>query len=137
MFSEIIRQLKTVNDVDILKEEIDILMDGLYKSDFKKNMLSKIRSNMIGFLPQDEEGLSKLLKLLGELKILKLTLAISPTPAMIDDISTWVKKNVGQDVVLDIKMDESIIAGAQISLDGKYGDYSLKPDYEQFCEASN
>ena len=59
-----------------------------------------------------------------------MSLAIDPTPETIDRLFDWVKKNLGEGIVLDIDKDESILGGAIISFDGIYNDLSLRKTLE-------
>ena len=52
------------------------------------------------------------------LRYLNLSLAYEPTRVNINTFSAWVKKNVGENVVLDINVDPSLVVGAQIVWNG-------------------
>ena len=140
MYSEILLQLRTISDVDTLKEEIDILLNSLYKSNFEETLYSKVRKTIVDSLVRvgaiHESPLRSLQKQLSDLRVLKLTLALEPTPALVDNISSWVKTNVGEDVVLDLDLNSDLIGGAQIAFAGKYADYSLSSAYDQFCQTA-
>ena len=142
MYSKILVQLKTLDDVDTLIQEIDVLSNSLYKSNFEEVLYSKIRKSTLDAIVRFGVGaqliapLRELEEILKTLKLLKLTLAVSPTPALVDTISSWVKTNVGEDVVLDISLDSNLMGGAQISFSGKYADYSLSTAYDQFCQTA-
>ena len=84
-------------------------------------------------------GLEKLLfeikQEISKVKVLKLYLAIDPTPQIIENTSSWVKENLGEDVVLDIERDETILGGAIISFDGQYKDFSLRKTLDEIFKS--
>lgn len=61
-----------------------------------------------------------------QIPVLTLTLSFSPTMSMIDKIYGWLGLNAHNQIMLDFKVDESLIGGAQITFKGKYKDFSLK-----------
>jgi len=72
---------------------------------------------------------------ISKVKVLKLYLAIDPTPQIIENTSSWVKENLGEDVVLDIERDETILGGAIISFDGQYKDFSLRKTLDEIFKS--
>lgn len=57
---------------------------------------------------------------------LHLTVSISPTLQLINQISDWLLLQVPEHVILDFTTDRSLIGGAKVGFNGKYVDYSLK-----------
>jgi F0F1-type ATP synthase delta subunit len=80
--------------------------------------------------------LEKYLNLIKEkvqsFKFLKLTLAINPSEELVETISYWITKNIGQMVLIDLNFDKSIIAGGLIEFEGKYKDFSIKSKLEKY-----
>ncbi len=62
----------------------------------------------------------------------KMTLGAYPSKKIIQQIVTWLKREVGEDVVLDWEVDTNVVAGARIAFEGKYGDFSVAENIEQF-----
>ncbi|MDP1743324.1 MAG: hypothetical protein Q8L51_00885 [Candidatus Amesbacteria bacterium] len=110
----------TKDQVDLLRQEIDILMSSKYQS--KKKQV--VRESTILELEKRKGDLENWKLEIENLRELHLTLAYEPTRININTYSAWVKKNVGENVVLDINVDPAIIAGAQIVWNGKYKNYS-------------
>jgi F0F1-type ATP synthase delta subunit len=110
----------TKDQVDLLKQEIDILINNKYQSKKKKT----VRESTILELEKSGTSLESWKSEIENLRYLNLTLAYEPTRVNINTFSAWVKKNVGENVVLDINVDPAIIAGAQIVWNGKYKNYS-------------
>ena len=110
----------TKDQVDILKHEIDILMNSKYQS--KQSEL--VRESTLLELEKRKITPEDWLKELNVLKVLKMTIASEPTRSNVVAYVAWVKKNLGEDVILDISVNPNLIAGAQIVWNGKYQDYS-------------
>jgi len=59
-------------------------------------------------------------------KKLQMTLAFQPDEETITIFSNWIKKNVAQDLLLELHFDKSIVGGAVIIAGGEYRDYSVR-----------
>jgi len=64
-------------------------------------------------------------------KVVNLVLAFSPEKKLFSHLKLWVKENVNPDAVLDISVDQSILAGALITYNGYYKDFSLKKKVQE------
>ncbi len=129
--------IKTVDE----REEIKSLIQELRESLFKKEGFGRILKNKVplkysplinsyvkstlgkeGF----EGSLESLEEYLKNLKEINITLAFEPSEKTIDKIYTWVTKNVGTDVILNLAIQPDILGGAILSYKGLYFDYSLE-----------
>ncbi|MEK7533913.1 MAG: F0F1 ATP synthase subunit delta [Patescibacteria group bacterium] len=140
--SNILKSTKTVAQKEQLALEIDQLIASLFRQETNAfdNALKSIRlevSQIIidEFLNKESQSVNKemvkyflteLKKRLQKLRIIKLSLAFSPSNYSIDRIYDWIAKNVGDEYILDIQVDKSILGGITISFEGKYIDLSLK-----------
>ncbi len=70
--------------------------------------------------------LKQLQSAVRDCKILQLTIAFHPDAETIEVFSSWIKKNIANNILLDIQIDKTIGAGALIIIDGKYKDYSIR-----------
>ncbi len=71
-------------------------------------------------------------KKIEKINYLKLTLAITPSKELIDEIFYWINKNIGQDVVLDLTVDKRLIAGSIIEYGGRFKNYSIQAKLDAF-----
>lgn len=139
--------VKTKDDIAVLNSEINLILSALFTSHKKieKVLTKEIRLTTYAALKKDfldkEVSPSKIKELLNELserlkklKVLELTLAFEPTQEEIFNIYNWVKENLGDDVILDIKLDKSILGGAIIVFEGLYKDYTVKKQLEEVFE---
>jgi len=143
LYYDALREIKTKEQLNEFSSEIDIVLSSLFKVKNKniEEILDKsvgqktlgivkklIQDNKID--PSDYNSLEKLLigikQDLKKITILKITLAIDPTPEIIDHLFEWVKQNLGEGIILDIDKNESILGGAVITFNGRYKDFSLK-----------
>ncbi|MBI2122187.1 MAG: hypothetical protein HYT98_03625 [Candidatus Sungbacteria bacterium] len=139
--NEIIKQIRTQEDAGAFSEGADILEEGIYYRD-PSALRDKLRSRLpqridlaLGgeadkFLSKkDADGLRSFIASLRgaikNLRILRLELAFDPTGETIDYISSWVKREIGPDMILDLGRDLSIRGGARIIFHGKLVEKSL------------
>jgi len=140
--------LKTKEDVGKTVTMLDSLSDKLFRQDtlnpsetFASELpysLSTIIEKLISeqnIDMQDKKNLqafiNQLKKDLSSLPILHIILAIEPNQKLIDQIHSWLYETIKKLIILDITVDETIIAGAAISFDGRANDYSLRNQMEQ------
>lgn len=64
----------------------------------------------------------------------KLSLAFLPSLDFLKKISNWLVDELGKKVVVDISVDDKIIAGATIEYDGEYRDYSFAAKLDEVSE---
>lgn len=142
MYFEILSQVRTKQDVLRLIEEVEILLESLYEDQgrgFDRTIASKVRARVSDAI-SDEINKSKadkksyllgLEKKLKGLKEVRLTLAFEPSSASIDKFNDFIKKNVGEEVVLDLSFDPKLIGGAIVTYDGEYRDFSINRFFEE------
>ncbi len=64
----------------------------------------------------------------------KLALAFLPSQDFLKKISSWLAVELGKKAVVDISVDEKIIAGATIEYDGEYRDFSFAAKLDEVIE---
>lgn len=138
---EFAQGIVTLSQRDGLVEGLREIVSNLYQTatPLRKNIEST-------FMPQQAEWLLKTIKqplnnerlhstetLLMELidqlmaiRICTLTVATAPTLTQIISIHEWLVQTMRANCIIDLKINRSLIAGAQIQFDGKYIDKSLK-----------
>jgi F0F1-type ATP synthase delta subunit len=70
--------------------------------------------------------LNKLAEAISTLPTVHLTLAVAPKMQLIKTISQWFIATYQKTVLLDIKVEPSLMAGSIVEFNGRYKDYSLK-----------
>ena len=147
IYFDLITSLKTTQEVDNLSSEIDMLMSKLFQSEkilLEKALTSvsvdsakKITEIFEKFnLDMTDKAivrdfLDTLADLIKKFKVIKLILAFDPTRATIENIHEAVSENIGIGYILDIEVDESVLAGAIVIFNGKYKDYTIKKAIEE------
>lgn len=151
IYFDLITSLKTTQEVDDLSLEIDSLTSSLFAetkmsldkalSSISQTTAKKIteiflKNNFDMASKDDVRGFLNTLKdLIKKFKVIKLTLAFEVTRKTIENIHGFVSENIGVGYILDIEVDESILAGATIMFDGKYKDFTLKKTLEEVFES--
>ena len=128
-----LKKIYTRLEVDEVLSELNLLKVSLSKTDnsFDEALKNKVRLDLAD-TPKDVDQISQLIKQIESLKVVELALAIKPTQNFIEKILTFVETNFGSDIVLDLKFNPDLIAGAQIVYGGKYFDFSLKKSLEDY-----
>lgn len=143
IYSDIIKSLKTTQEVEEFLSQVDNLLAKLFKvnpESLDKSLEKIISSKLAELLREsfkknniDQNDHSAVEKFLNNIKnqaqqlnVLKLQLAFDPSDETITTVFNWVSENYGDGIVLDIQKDESIIGGTIITFNGKYKDLSLK-----------
>lgn len=78
-------------------------------------------------------------KILGTLKsayVVDITLAFHPTYEQLQKIVVWWRKEVNPHVILNLKVDPKLIAGAVIGYGGAISDLTIKQDLSSFLNES-
>lgn len=110
-------------------EELENHISNTYDYRFKsilENVLSKEGLSLKNSSTVDIEAKIKALKdSLADANIVELKISFSPTQKFIGQIKNWLMSNIGTNVLLDLKIDSDVLAGAVITYNGRYNDLSL------------
>ncbi len=135
MYSDVRELVRSKEDVDVLLGEIDMLSASIYKSgkdSFEQTLKTKVRQGTAGLWEKYKDQLPKVREWLQGLRVLKLTVAWKPNGETVEEWDKWVRQNVGEDVILEIRVDASVVAGAIVEFGGKYEDLSAKLGWEKW-----
>ena len=83
-----------------------------------------------------KEFLKKIIEEIYDLPILTLSLAFEPNAKTLLALSEWCIVNLKKQLLFEITVDPSIVAGSILSFKGKYADYSSKTTVAAIIEAS-
>lgn len=132
--SELLSKLRTLEDLDILKAEVELIQNALYQTNAKYDDI--LKNDVRGWVSQIilseskeigmEKYLDELKKSLASLTILSASISFEPSSSFTDRISLWLKTNVSNNLVIDLLYNAHIIGGMQFSYKGKYMDLSLR-----------
>jgi F0F1-type ATP synthase delta subunit len=111
-------------------ESVLLAQFGIEKKDKFMTLLrdQEIDSNSNSAL---QNFLGLLQDVISKLPVATLTLAFEPTDTVLHNLSEWFTLNANRQVLFDIKIDPTLIAGAAITYNGKYFDFSVKSRFEQ------
>lgn len=134
--------LKTFTLPD-LKHRLRILKAHLEAQVFGQTSpqtLSPEDSNWLNSLPPEffksfnKDNLSTIFQALeqevNKISSLVLYLSFEPDKEALSSISSWLRQNLTQTPILEIKLDPGLIGGAALVKDGVYKDYSLRARIE-------
>lgn len=145
MYQELLKRIRTKEELNKLDNEVEILENSLYEQGdkgFDSVLSSRVRhwvaAEIRNDLEKEDAGKEIYLKSLREkltkYNYLKMTLAFEPTDISIDKFFSFVRKYISEDVVIDFDYDARILGGAQISYQGKFYDLSLRRLFDQEFE---
>lgn len=135
MYSDILSEIKTSSDRDLLIGELEAIKKALFsskKAELEEILKSELRLSTASIIKnQMEKGvemkdyLSGLIYALNNLPEVKLTLGFEPSETTLLIIYSWLTANIAKQMVVNIEIDSKILGGAVISYNGKYYDGSL------------
>jgi hypothetical protein len=122
----------TTEDVQGLVAEIETLLVAEYKVGPKRWNLSGLLEKILAAEGETSTSLAMVKSHLVNLKdklqslpVLTIEVAFSPSKEFIEEITSWVKENVGAEVVVSIIVSDGVVGGAVVTYGGKYGDFGL------------
>lgn len=106
---------------------------GVNKSD---HIITILRTNNINIesLPAVKEFVFILMSKISSLPVLSLTIAFEPNAQTLKSLSEWFFINLHKQMLFDITIDRDVIAGAKITYNGKFFDFSVKQTFERILE---
>ena len=121
--------LKKVFEKEFNPEKIFMEQFGIEKKD---KFMTLLRDNNVN--PQSrldiKNFMEKILERINVLPVISLVLAFEPNEHTLQLFSRWFTLNTNKQVLFDIKVDKKLIAGAAILSNGKYLDFSIKPEFD-------
>lgn len=142
IYSDIVSTIKTKEDMDLFRNEVQILLDAVYKENkFEEVLKGSVReqtallvSSKLSLKTPKEKFLKGLKDVLSNVVELKISLSFAPTHELVERIHTWFLENIKDDIVLDIKVDKKMLAGIRISYKGEYRDYSVSKRVDELTK---
>lgn len=140
--------VKDTHDVYILTQQLEGMKRFLFRGK-EGTITQKVESSIsgqltdlfkqfesLGLVPKGDEGqkffLDSIIEFLHSLTIVKITLAFEPSITFISELNEQISKELGQKVVLDVIVNQFIVAGADFEYEGKYKDFSLALRIDDF-----
>lgn len=134
-YSEIINQIRTKDDFNLLVNELDAIEETL--SEVKpKDLSGEVRYEVLSFFnnyvgEKKEDVLKQIRAELNAFRFVELTLAMDPTENLIDELVLFLRQKIDQKIAIDIKVDHLIMGGALVAFEGKFFDGSLAKNLEE------
>ena len=142
MYSDILSRIRTKEEALRLDQEVDMLLEKIYETKegaFEEALTCKvrtwvseeIRTSLAKGAVDKLHYLRELKEAISRLKTLKLTLAFEPVEDTLNKIHSWVRREVGEGIILDITFNRNILAGAIIIFGGEYRNCSFRKKFEE------
>lgn len=122
--------LKLVFAKEFNPEQILLDQFGIEKKD---KIMTLLRDNGVNAQSRLDikNFLEKIQAKINTLPVVSLVLAFEPKEATLQSLSRWFLLGMNKQVLFDIKVDKSLIGGAAILSNGKYLDYSIRPEFQR------
>ena len=132
----ILSNLRTREDLEYLASDLEELRLALYKGKAGEQVdIPAFVKKDFEVAPDKGKYLESVRQQILSARILELTVSGYLDDAVLGEVSAWVKKNIGEDVILSVKIDREVLAGAKISFGGKFEDCSLKDQLDKAIES--
>lgn len=102
----------------------------------KDRIISILRTNNIqtDSLPAVKEFTFVLMAKISALPVLSLAIAFEPQEQTLKSLSEWFFINMHKQMLFDIAVDRKVIAGAKITYNGKFFDFSIRSTFERILQ---
>jgi F0F1-type ATP synthase delta subunit len=146
-FSEFFSTKAEAND---FQSGLTTVIDKIFQTDFNiekalsdqfgintsDRLLAIMRENTINTQSHDnvKTFLTTMQESISKLPILTLTIAFEPQAKTLRSLSEWFLINMKKQVVFDFSVDKKVIAGATLTYNGKFFDFSVKPAFERILK---
>jgi F0F1-type ATP synthase delta subunit len=147
LYKELFAEIHTVTESFDLMHQLDALSQSLFNTkmtleqkldlylefSIKNNLLMLMEKSGIDMNDANaiEKFIAELKKRVKEIPVFEFEIAYEPNSNTIKHVAEWIYFNLQQNVLLDVKINPDLIAGAIIGFRGKMGDFSLKKKIEE------
>ncbi len=150
IYQKFVENVLTLEQLNVRVEDIEETKRWIYKlahkplnEKIKSSVSENFRSlvsqlEVTGELPNARKELTaffgEAIEYAEKIPSVKLTLAFFPSEELLKKITNWLSNEIGKKSVVDVSVDEKIIAGATIEYDGEYRDYSFAAKLDEVIE---
>jgi len=106
---------------------------GINKKDRFIAIMRESNINRESF-PAVKDFLFLLMTKINSLPVLSLTVAFEPHEETLKGVSEWFFINMKKQVLFDISINRRLVAGAAITYNGKFYDFSIKPVFDRILK---
>lgn len=120
-YFDILKSVKTSDELEMLRGKVDILIDSVYRMDTVSELIPGdvvSEKDKMGWLL----GLKKAILSVPEVK---LTTAIPLKHAFVEELRSWMHKTTGENVMIKVKVDSRLVMGATVEYRGLFYDGSF------------
>ena len=141
---------KTKTQANDFANRLSTIAEATYQTDFnlektlmdqigiekKDKLMALLRDNQVNIQSAAtlKAFLDKLRESIATLPLVPLKLAFEPKEQTLKALTDWFMLNINKQVVFDISIDRSLIAGAAITYNGKFMDFSARAKFDQIVK---
>jgi F0F1-type ATP synthase delta subunit len=142
-YTTVTETILTTNEAKQVLSALEQSLNTLYSSKNKgslfENLSPDIRDELVAAFQDEKIDLADkkkvdvyikgLIEYLKTLQSVILTVAYRPSQKQVEQLQGWLQKNVPKKLLLEIKVDPAITAGAKVEYNGIYKNYSIHTDH--------
>lgn len=138
-YENIYTNIRTTDERSMVYSGIETLLDALYKR--KDNVAALIETEMpsaiVRPLKQElirlsetapdtiKDYLEELRNTLEKLEVLSIEIAFTPTEETRAVLTAWMRDHIGNNIIMELSVDHTLLGGARISFEGRYKEINL------------
>lgn len=152
-YKDLFSLVRTVAERDALHEELDAVLDNLYRAGHKtlEDVLQLSERREVAQVlkrilveedaQKDTKAAQKVLEDikagLQGLEVIKLDIAFDPNPETVSLIHAWLIQNLGGHILIQIIIDRALIGGVRIAFRGRYKEVTLATIISLYLESAD
>lgn len=136
-FEDLAEKIITKEELIFFLEEISVAQKEIFKKEegfLSKKVEGRISEDLKKYSKNPEQQfyfLEQLKKYLLNIPQVKLEIVFSPSANFLNKISSWLKKEIGKKIFLDLVLNPEIVGGVIIEYQGKYRNFSLAKEIDK------
>lgn len=147
--TRILKQVRTKAEEDIVRDWIGDMRSSIYQHNGKRRnaantgipgvlgaALSEAAGELeiVGDRSEVKEFFINLQEALDRVPVLKLDLAFEPGGETVRKLRSWTDEKLGENTILDVRVDREILGGARIMFGGRYFEWTLKEEVAKILD---
>lgn len=115
---------------------LEIALSQHFGVNKKDRIMEILRTSNISIdsLPTVKDFIFVLMTKISTLPVISLAIAFEPEEQTLKALAEWFFINTHKQMLFDISVDRNVIAGARITYNGKFFDFSIRPTFERILE---
>lgn len=136
-------EIRTREEKDLLLDYIQTVRNGIYTEKgvgealreiplpYSKVIKEELGNSSLKNTDAIKKALDKMEEKINSVKQINITLSFKPSEVFINNMHRWLKRNLGEDLIINLSEDENLLGGIILSYNGLYSDLSINKKLEE------